>query len=766
MRRNMRLYLSLLFFFLFLFPTYAGVFDSPTDMANEEHAFTTPETATNCPKLLGVPKTCSPVCPEGWKLIGTFDPKTGAYSCQDPDDPNHICQYVNPACRLDIYDTGKGIASQIYSETEKKVFWNALGVKDFQTLSNGLSFPEWWVHLLTLDPDVYQKIHAYWNELNNSDSSFALVVKYTSKFISEAARVLADIAIILAGVLGLGGALKIGWDTHIATTKNPGLDFSHEYFTNIKGKALGFFLSAAFFTFPVYHKVPNPETGGYETYYYPLVVDVVRTFWTWGNEWANKLAHKENELFVEYIIDREFKSFEALINLHKKLQSYTESQIDILDRNLLQKCEEAYGKVNWDEVDISTLTPLPNYSGEAPTPAQCYTGYQTLKRLVREYNYHKKKVEEYTKLLKDILDETKFKEDVIAEIVKFEKMTGWLSASLIPIYASYAPSVLEDRLQDSEQYQEVREKYIKLGYIYGWSKVNAPWKPEDNSEVQTFSDDKNFITKMFIYLGRIAVFTQLPPGSFIDQALTKIIIGSGEKKKDAKTMLDRIKDIVVKVLTKVPFVPTSWLSFSGMITSISLVIVIKFIAYVIAVALLGFLPFIAIIIATLFRFVVYSVRVLTSIVAALFLIVKVATGQGWNAVAQFLGNVIEYTFYPLYIVTGIGIAMLVSSMMDILMFKLPDLFLNGVAHIAYLKNEGDFIVVRLIENTFWFFVFTVFSSLFFYFAKIAATLASFYVVYNSPELIKEWIGDLFGPQARSQVVSYLKEHFVGRFLRF
>jgi hypothetical protein len=507
-----------------LFPVYAGIFDSsPTDVANEEHTFTNPETATDCPKLLNLPNSCSPQCPEGWKLIGKFDPKTGSFRCQDPNDPKHICEYINPACRLEAFDVSKGIAQVIYNETANKIVWKSLGYADYKALTNGLSFPEWWVHILTLDPETFQKFYAYWEDINKSDSEFATTVKYTAKFFSEAVSYLSWVAFFLAITLGIGGISKIAWDKKREANLY-GKDWQHIFATAVKGKVAGFAATALLFTVPIKQTVYNQQTGQEDIFYYPLVVKVVRSIWEIGNKWANELAHKENELFVQYVIDKELYAIEGMLNLHKKLASYYASQIETLAKNLLYQCKEAYGEVKWEEVDISSIKPLPGYKGQAPDPAQCYVGYEELKKLYREYNFHKKKTEEYLDILDKVIHDTNFEDSILANLIKFERMTGWLSASLIPIYSSYAPSILEEQVKNNEQYQEVREKYIKLGNIYGWSKVKAPWAPEnDKSVVKGFSDDTNFITGFLIFVARVSVFSQLPPGSFVDQTLTKVL---------------------------------------------------------------------------------------------------------------------------------------------------------------------------------------------------------------------------------------------------
>ena len=726
---------------------------------------------TECPKVFSEldlqSLKCEAICPQGWNLVKAIDPQTGAYACQDPNNPEHICHYINPVCSKSA-NPAVEFAKALEELAKEKIFWQNLGSVSTDVSNNGVDFPQWWIRALTLDPDVYSSLQAYWGKFNDQKSEMATTIKFTREFISKATKIVAFGAFFLSALLG---SLFLGkfYYSKLEEAKRIGHNPQSYALAELKKPLLGFATMLFLFNLPIPHTSKN-QSGEETKVYYPAVVSIAREILLWGNSLANELSHAINQMTIAYTLDQVFKALHWKIKLTELQKNYWFEEYTRLSDFVIE-CKQAYGLSITDTFqnhinELDELTPYPPYTKQtAPDPWTCYMDEGYMNRARKNWYYYTKLYNYYYNLEAKILQETGFEDAVIKKIVVLEKQLGWLSTPIVaPLMKLKAVELLQEKVKENvekdlyEQLEQVRDEYIRIGPGAKEPKV-PPWYQKAENLNRGFSEDEGLLGDIAVFLAKVGVFTSLPPGNFIDNFLNSILY----KKDEAGNTV--VRNGLMKIFSYLEDAVFLFTGGFGKITLSALppalFVIKKIIAYYLAIAVLAILPLVAITLATLFRFFIYSYRIVVMVASSPFVIFKSLLNQNERAIVEFSFKVVDLALTPSILIVFVGISFLAIAMSQVLLFELPDVFLQSFYQF-YTENMAFYNPTKWIL----FFFASTLSALFFYIAKVGAILVVSYIIFFAPDLVKEWVGSLFPEERRAQIISPLKERVLSKFFPF
>ena len=707
---------------------------------------------------------CKAICPNGWVLVRDVNPQTGIYICQNPQNPNQICKYFNPVCKTQ--SPTRKLIEQTYKEVQKNLFWHNLGAILTDVAPEGLDFPSWWIKVITLEPDASEKIVAYWGELNKKNTELAQDLELFPYVVSELLKALSFTAFalsVLAGIFTFGPFVYRKYQEALKQYKPP----IQYVFSELKTPLFAYFLMVVLFATPLPRKIETDQ--GEIRYFYPIIVDWVRDLLLFTTERANDLSHRLNMLLIEHSIHRLYGGLEWKLKNTQLLEDFHKEEF-LRYSQIYNKCVEDYGIRNFRSVNnLDDLSPLSD-AVNPPDPYTCYYAQGYRESEMKKYLYYSQLEKYYKDLLQKVI-EAGFKDKVIKRFAILENQLGWLSTPVLyPLMrieiANIAREEVKDNLEEDlyEKLMQVQEEYIRL--TGDWKKQNPPpWYRERGTVENGFAEDTGLLGSVLVYITRIGVLTSLPPGSFIDKFLDSLVL---TKDKEGRTkisgVLMKIMDTIISVASSI-FPVLKGLDLAkasvGTLLTIGVFIVKKLVAYYVALAILAFLPLFVIVLATLFRFAIYTWKTVTMVISIPFIIFKAIVNRSGEAFLEFGTKVLDLSLFPFYLLAMVGISFLVVDLAPLLLYKLPDIFLEEFYEV---KTAEMFFANPL--KVFLFLLASSFSALSFYLAQVASAIVVGYMVYSAPDIIKEWSGEIIPERARAQIITPLKEKIFSRIFPF
>lgn len=277
------------------------------------------------------------------------------------------------------------------------------------------------------------------------------------------------------------------------------------------------------------------------------------------------------------------------------------------------------------------------------------------------------------------------------QVVSAEKVTETHNSQLFSAYASYSPILLAQSAYNwgANVYNKAK---TTIRHFYNLATMSGNESNIMDDEVSkiigtSIARDK----RMAYWLGYASIITAIPPGaqikSFLQNIFTKLFEAVGSMLSVLYSVLSLfvsglgfvlgfikggfLFSIVLSTLIGLLSIVTGKL-ISNLASIVPIVVdmVITYIAVNITVMILIMLPFFAIVIAGVVRFIHYIYEIMKTMIALPFYALPVATRRAEGAFI-FFGDLVKLSILPVLIASGVVFALFFALVVEYFLFDLP-----------------------------------------------------------------------------------------------
>lgn len=520
----------------------------------------------------------------------------------------------------------------------------------------------------------------------------------------------------------------------------------------------------------------------------PFATSIVTGFVNFGVNSAEKVSKWSSEAVKQYLYYKLVKNNQALTKSLQGINAKLSSQINvdsIVNVNLqnacgitTNSCDELLNK-DWEST-IEYKNPF------------CVNILNTAKNLC---DVNEKLKSSLNKLQTVNLDNVQKKYSGAIEDI--ESRFSFLSPAIIPVVmVTYPFSAIKEPSQPlltiskvDGTFEEMKSDYLEkkkpVGFfgkakavfalIKGVWNENSFTNPTPGTEADIMIEQYNNIVgnaiskdKEFAYwLGYSSVMSNVPPASFVKRHLseifTKLVQSGGTILQTVGLVLSTIAGTVTlltgigaigTVVTSLLLIGTTLLKLAIPIINLIIDVVITNIAVNISAIVFMMLPFLAITIAGVVRFIHYIYEICKTMIALPFYALPVATRRT-EGVFVFVGDIVKLSIVPMLIASGVAFAIFFALIFEYFIFDIPfALVVNAVNPSKYTS---------LI-------IFGVVTAMLHVVTSLVSTYYLFRVTMGFPEYIISAIGRLLQisstgeyKDVAQQTFSYMKTHLLAKF---
>ena len=686
-KRGSFLFLLLLISLFYLLPGKIAIAEDYDTLINElyqEHQY-----ANQCPIPNITPEAgCKAVCPYG------FVPKTqpdsnGYYYCQKKGETDVVCQYRNYLCVYNEYAVLDKAIEDFKKEASKDI-----------THKEPLTM--FYIRLITLDPDVISKIDEadYLNRYRE--------IKIYAQFMFDAFQEIAGyalVALILYTLLVYGAEIA----ERIRENTQRGGGLVEQFVALSKGLGAKILLGTFIFTIPVIHTDQNGHK-----YYYPLALSIYRDLLLKGDALAENLGEKFLDIYFKANMKMILDELVTQTNILQKQILFLKTEAFPYAK-LVKTCYEVYDTGGKRFVDIDNYNELASLPTKidishqsVPSPFDCQRTEAVLLSYKRKIDYLEYKYKILNNKVLRIAENPDYWEKVYNKIYKDYKEIGWV----------IIPMVSEILHKDLTQYI-VKQMDKNSHWHFSWSKGFYKTYPtkfaEEYEELkQEKKEEQSQITpNMF---AKAIVLLSLPPGNMIYASIDRFAEGA---RKTINSIVDKLPSIV-------PFGGKIFAMLFGGFIGFVIQSSVALISFLITSAIIALLPKIAIIVATLGRFMSLLVYMAQLTFVMPFKAIPLALDKSAREVYTMV-------FSKVLIVSLIPATVLIATIFGLALYEgIEWIMLYIPTKLMGISNEMGGLGTR-IGNA-------VILAVLFWIVKVGMAYILGKFIWNAPNYLEEWLG--------------------------
>ncbi|GEM_PF-6857768 len=487
-----------------------------------------------------------------------------------------------------------------------------------------------------------------------------------------------------------------------------------------------------------------PEEKRTKTFGIPLAIALVKGFVDYGVKLANKLSKKANVGLVNYMSVRMSEEAGILKTGVEALKTQTET-----DLNPQVVVSEGACSVSCDQ--ITTEAGIQEVSQKHP---ECREFLERLRWACSRYKDQMEKIKDMNNI--ELKSRSAIREMLTEQVDSLERNFGWLSTGLIPFVGTMSPVLgwIQGKKDKGSIASLVKEDYISIyglddwdiGYYVssGGGGSGSNGGEEGNSiEKWGFGEAKKVVASItdspnaFLF-GMLVGYAIIPPGSTIFASLRRITEEAG-------------KGLLMAVSSIVGVLSTSWLGMliGGGAGAVISAVTIKPISFGVALLLTGILvvmtvkmlPYLAIALAVVLRFLGYLFEIIKVVIVEPFFGVVTATTQRPGVAFKFFGEIVRLLGIPSLMVAGPIFAFFAMEVVEFFLYRVP---LNLIYGAVGLNSIHKAFLMGMLTAGLYVFI------------KVISAGVGFSIMFSFPERVMELIEAVLDVRTSKSVVEVFR----------